>query len=70
MGDYFSWVAATCLILAFAVVGLGGYWDCQRQIARELTATEMGCKYIGSARDLKRVAFYDCNGSIVTKADK
>ena len=70
MGDYFSWVAATCLILAFAVVGLGGYWEYQQESARHQVADEIGCRYIGSARDLREVAFYDCNGSVVAKLDK
>lgn len=44
--------------------------DCSRTAARKKYATETGCTYIGSARDLKGVAFYSCNGSVVMKLDK
>lgn len=69
MSDYFSWVAATCLILAFAIVGFGGYLEYQQESDRHQVADEIGCRYIGSARDLREIAFYDCNGSVVAKLD-
>ena len=37
---------------------------------RTQLATDSGCTYIGSPRDLKQVGFYDCNGSVVMKLDK
>jgi hypothetical protein len=37
---------------------------------RTQLATESGCTYLGSPRDLKQVGFYDCNGSVVMKLDK
>lgn len=69
MSDYFAWVAATCLILAVAIVGFGGYSDYQQESARHQVADEIGCRYIGSARDLREVAFYDCNGNVIMKLD-
>ena len=69
MSDYFSWFAATCLIIAVAIIGFGGYSTYQRESARHQVAGEIGCRYIGSARDLHGVAFYDCNGSVVAKLD-
>lgn len=37
---------------------------------RTQLATESGCTYLGSPRDLKQVGFYDCNGSVLMKLDK
>ena len=37
---------------------------------RTQLATESGCTYLGSPRDLKQVGFYDCNGSVIMKLDK
>jgi hypothetical protein len=37
---------------------------------RTQLATDSGCTYLGSPRDLKQVGFYNCNGSVVMKLDK
>jgi hypothetical protein len=42
----------------------------QTNKARNLEAQEMGCEYLGNARDLYSVAFYDCNGTIVLRRNK
>lgn len=70
MGDYFSWVAAMCIIIAVATVGFGGYWDYKTETKRKEIATELGCRYVESARDLRTIAFYECNGVIVAKEVK
>lgn len=70
MGDYFSLFTAACLVLAITIVGFGAYNGYQQESTRHQVADELGCRYIGSARDLREVAFYDCNGSVVAKLDK
>lgn len=37
---------------------------------REAMAKEAGCDYLGTARDLVGVAFYECNGEIIMKRTK
>ena len=37
---------------------------------RTQLATDSGCTYLGSPRDLKQVGFYNCNGSVVMKLDQ
>ena len=38
--------------------------DIERTARGEAIADQMGCKYLGSARDLNSVKFLDCNGEI------
>jgi hypothetical protein len=37
---------------------------------RSVMAKEAGCEYLGTARDLIGVAFYECNGEIIMKRTK
>lgn len=68
--NYFLWVEVTCLIIAVAILGFGGYNTHQQETNRHVVADELGCKYIGSARDLHGVAFYNCNGEVKMKLDQ
>jgi hypothetical protein len=64
------------IIIVVVLVGsvtftlIGGYLDYTRKDTRTQLAETMGCEYLGASRDLKRVGFYDCNGSVVMKLDK
>lgn len=44
--------------------------DIDRVNRAEKMAQQMGCEYIGSARDLNSVKVFDCNGEIVMKRVK
>lgn len=68
--NYFLWVEVTCLIIAVAILGFGEYNTYQQETSRHVVADELGCKYIGSARDLREVAFYNCNGEVKMKLDQ
>ena len=52
-------VAVTILFLVYIVPK-----DIERDLRTEQIAKEMGCTYIGSARDLGSVKFLDCDGEI------
>lgn len=48
-------IAATCWIVPQV------FAEKERRVQH---AASIGCQYIGSARDLNSVAFYDCNGVV------
>ena len=50
---------ATILFLAYAIPS-----SIERDNRAEAIAKDMGCEYIGSARDLASIKFLDCNGEI------
>ena len=55
------------IVMLVAFVGLMAYLiprDIERTSKAKAIADEMGCEYIGSARDLNSVKFLDCNGEI------
>lgn len=62
--DGFGWILIGVLI---GFIGIMVYLiprDIERTSRAQEIAKEMGCEYIGSARDLGSVKFLDCNGEI------
>lgn len=55
-----------CLILfVISYAGILAIFDLVKEIdTRSEHAKSIGCEYIGRARDLNSVAFYDCNGIV------
>jgi hypothetical protein len=66
---YYAFIAVitilgTGLLIAAMTIGYNTHQT------RTQLATESGCTYLGSPRDLTQVGFYDCNGSVVMKLDE
>lgn len=54
-----SMIIGTVVLLAYLIPR-----DMERNDRAKEIAKEMGCEYIGSARDLGSIKFLDCNGEI------
>lgn len=67
MKDY-AYIAVITLATGLLIAAMTLSYN--KHQTRTQLATESGCTYIGSPRDLKQVGFYDCNGSVVMKLDK
>lgn len=52
-------VIGTIVILAYAIPQ-----EYERSDRAKAIADQMGCEYIGSARDLNSIKFLDCNGEV------
>jgi hypothetical protein len=63
-------VLIAVLVFMFAMIVFGAYTDSIRYEKAEKFERDLGCEYIGRARDLKSVAFYDCKGEIVMRRVK
>ena len=62
--DFFKISMGTILVLFVGIMAYLIPRDIERTSKAEAIAKEMGCEYLGSARDLNSVKFLDCNGEI------
>ena len=53
------------ILLMFALIVFGAYKDSKRSNQAKELGMNLNCEYIGRARDLNSVAFFDCDGKIV-----
>lgn len=58
------------IILAIGLLIAAMFISYNKHQTRTQLATESGCTYLGSPRDLKQIGFYNCNGSVVMKLDQ
>jgi hypothetical protein len=58
-------VAIGFIAIMFTLIVLGAYKDSKRSNQAEELGMDANCQYIGRARDLNSVAFFDCDGKIV-----
>lgn len=56
--------------IALVVMGAVVFVGISNGQQRAVMAKEHGCEYLGTARDLVGVAFYECNGEIIMKRTK
>lgn len=61
------WLVGASMILLLALVVFAAH---QVFTSHEIQAKEMNCEYLGIARDLGSVAFYDCAGTITLRRSK
>ena len=75
MRSYFFETAIN-LVIAVVAVGfllsevIGLYNGISTKIHRRHHATEIGCEYLGNSDNAPKVAFYQCNGELVTKIEE
>jgi ascorbate-specific PTS system EIIC-type component UlaA len=62
-------------IIALAVLmflsELNGYYNSiSTKIHRRQHASDIGCEYLGNSDNAPKIAFYQCNGELVTKIEE
>lgn len=75
MPNYFLETILTLVISILAIIFLfaevaGFYNSISTKIHRRHHATEIGCEYLGNSDNAPKVAFYQCNGALVTKIEE
>jgi hypothetical protein len=61
-------VGLIIFISTFFVIGV--YFSGKYEAKAETQAQTMGCEFIGSARDIREVGFFECDGNVVLKRIK
>lgn len=61
---FLKFVLGAMIITMIAILGYAIPRDIERTEKGKAIAEQMGCDYIGSARDLNSVKFLDCNGEV------
>jgi hypothetical protein len=58
------------IAIILTLIVLGAYTDLILYKKAEKFEQDLSCEYIGRARDLRSVAFFDCKGEIVMRRVK
>ena len=58
------------LVFMSLMLGVAIYFSSKYEEKAEAQAKVIGCEYLGSARDMRSVGFYECGDTIVLKKIK